>query len=291
MASCGEDTDPQLQKPTEFTLNTPALASQYYELTPDGTIDLTCTQPDYGAQVVTTYQVEASLDRDFKSVAQNFDGSGAAPDFVSVPGKYNSTRMQISADMLARSISMLRGIKTLDEYDLVNTVYDGPVYIRLVAQVADLDYTKITSNIIELQHVLGYRCVLEKGRVFLIGDACAAGWGVTAGVNDVCPLIETEIGNGIYEGYYPMIAGGYFRFYTALIDDWDANSYGPAADGTNIDVAALPFSGSFMAEKGNWICNWTAAYTKITADFNAMKVSFDAAEEKDVNAWKEANGL
>ena len=46
--SCKEDTDPQYNNPTEFKLNTPALASQYYELTADGTLDLSWSQPDYG---------------------------------------------------------------------------------------------------------------------------------------------------------------------------------------------------------------------------------------------------
>ena len=46
--SCKEDTDPQYNEPTKFVLNTPALAAQYYELTEDGTLDLSWSQPDYG---------------------------------------------------------------------------------------------------------------------------------------------------------------------------------------------------------------------------------------------------
>lgn len=290
MASCGEDTDPQLQKPTEFTLNTPALASQFYQLTEGGTIDLTCTQPDYGASVITTYQVEVSLDEGFQSVAQNVDGSGDAPAYVTVPGTYKTAKMQISEDMLARSISKLRGIQTIDEYDMINTVFQGPVYIRLVAQVMNEEYTRITSNVIALQNVRSYRAVLEAGRIYMVGDACIAGWNVDP-TNTVCPLIETEIGNSLYVGYYELTTGGYFRFYTALTGDWDTNTYGPGADGTNIEVAATPFSGAFLEGKGNWVCTWSGGMTKITVDFGSMKVTFEEAGDEDAAAWREANKL
>ena len=63
--SCKEDTDPQYNEPTKFVLNTPALAAQYYELTEDGTLDLSWSQPDYGYAAAATYKVSVSLLEDF----------------------------------------------------------------------------------------------------------------------------------------------------------------------------------------------------------------------------------
>ena len=63
--SCKEDTEPQYNNPTKFTLNTPALAAQYYELTEDGTLDLSWSQPDYGYAAPASYKVSVSLLEDF----------------------------------------------------------------------------------------------------------------------------------------------------------------------------------------------------------------------------------
>lgn len=39
MSSCKQNTEPKYTKATEeFTLNTPAFAQEYYELTPEGTM-------------------------------------------------------------------------------------------------------------------------------------------------------------------------------------------------------------------------------------------------------------
>ena len=48
LGSCKQNTEPCIQKATDFKLNTPALASQYYQLTPEGTVDLDWSQPDWG---------------------------------------------------------------------------------------------------------------------------------------------------------------------------------------------------------------------------------------------------
>lgn len=63
--SCKEDTYPRFDTPTEFELNTPALAEEYYELTPEGTVNLTWSQPDYGYAAAATYAVQVSLTEDF----------------------------------------------------------------------------------------------------------------------------------------------------------------------------------------------------------------------------------
>ena len=59
--SCKEDTQPRLEKPTEFVLNTPPMANETYVLEEyDGVatqIYLTVSQPDYGLGTVTSYEV------------------------------------------------------------------------------------------------------------------------------------------------------------------------------------------------------------------------------------------
>lgn len=64
---CKDDNDPVYQEPTdatEFKLNTPAFASQFYQLSPDGLMTLTVeTQPDYGFVSSVLYSAEISLDK------------------------------------------------------------------------------------------------------------------------------------------------------------------------------------------------------------------------------------
>ena len=69
MASCSKDIDsnPTLQDPTTFHLNTPALAlgGNVYDLEKGKTLNLTTSQPDYVFPLATTYEVQVSLNKDF----------------------------------------------------------------------------------------------------------------------------------------------------------------------------------------------------------------------------------
>ena len=67
-ASCEDDrnSNPTLQTPTKFVLNTPAYAgSAVYDLENSSSVELTCSQPDYGFTAATAYSVQVSLDNDF----------------------------------------------------------------------------------------------------------------------------------------------------------------------------------------------------------------------------------
>ena len=59
-ASCDDDrnSNPTLQNPTKFVLNTPAYAeSAVYDLENSSSVELTCSQPDYGFTAATVYSV------------------------------------------------------------------------------------------------------------------------------------------------------------------------------------------------------------------------------------------
>jgi hypothetical protein len=64
LTSCKDDNDsnPTLSIPSSFVLNTPGLAaSNVYDL-PNGTVNLTTNQPDYGGwPAATIYAVQVSL--------------------------------------------------------------------------------------------------------------------------------------------------------------------------------------------------------------------------------------
>ena len=63
------DSNPILNEPDTFTLNTPAYAANnVYDLKNAQTVELTCSQPDYGFPAATTYTVQASFEHHHPTV-------------------------------------------------------------------------------------------------------------------------------------------------------------------------------------------------------------------------------
>ena len=67
LVACSDDEGtPVFTEPTEFVLNVPKYASGIYDLKNTATIQLTCSQPDYGFTAATRYTVEIALDQALK---------------------------------------------------------------------------------------------------------------------------------------------------------------------------------------------------------------------------------
>ena len=70
LSACEADRDsnPVLNEPDTFVLNVPAFASNnVYDLKNSESLELTCTQPDYGIPMATTYSVQISLEDKYGS--------------------------------------------------------------------------------------------------------------------------------------------------------------------------------------------------------------------------------
>ena len=78
VVSCSTPDTPVMQKPTEFKLNVPPFAQQYYQLSPEGVLELTCSQPDYGIGTVVNYSAEISLTEDFADSRAIINTNGAS---------------------------------------------------------------------------------------------------------------------------------------------------------------------------------------------------------------------
>lgn len=239
--SCNDDTDPVFQSPTKFVLNTPALASQYYELTPEGSIVLTCTQPDYGFTASTTYGVQVSL-------------SEGGEIYEITPEVPTEASIRIKASDLAMGICRLRGIEKKEDWVEEPA---RPVYIRATAQIGPHGNSYIESNWIKLDQVKEYFAVPEPGFIYLVGSP--EGWsGPTEDKKDHYAdwrLFEKAdtIGSKVYYAVFDMPAGPSFRFYTALTG-WDADSYGSQTDDAPIDYTLTDGSweGKLVKGKGSF---------------------------------------
>lgn len=240
--SCNDDKEPVYKSPTKFVLNTPALASQYYELTPDGSIVFTCSQPDYGFTASTTYGMEVALSED----------GDTYPLTPEVPTK---ATIRIKASDLSTGICVLRGIEKPEDW------VEEPartVYLRATAQLGTHGNSFIKSNWIKLDRVKEYYSVPQPGFIYLVGSP--EGWGNNKGpiedmkdhYNDWRLFEKADaIGSKVYYGVFDMPAAPMFRFYTALTG-WDADSWGSQADDSPVDCTLTngTYNGNLVKGKG-----------------------------------------
>ena len=143
--ACSDDNDenPVVKSPTTFHLNTPALAANgIYDLTHSKSIELTCSQPDYGYPAVTRYTVEVATSADMS-------------DARALSGSYTTAKIEVDAAELASTLTELYLAEGMSEHQFPLT---APVYIRVkavqtTADNKEIEGTAITSNTIELSKV------------------------------------------------------------------------------------------------------------------------------------------
>ena len=141
--ACESDRDdnPILQEPMAFVLNTPAYASGVYDLEHSTTLQLTCSQPDYGYTAPVTYSVDVAL-------AENF------ATFETLPSTYASAKMNVLVDELAVAVTNMKLAEGLQEDAFP---LETALYIRLKASLGKDQHGDelgvIYSNVIKLPHV------------------------------------------------------------------------------------------------------------------------------------------
>ena len=169
--SCEDDNDsnPIVKTPTEFRLNTPALAATNIDLTNSSAIVFTCSQPNYGFPASTMYKVQVSLKEDMT-------------DFVELDQSFPNTVCNVDAAMLASTLTTMELNAGKSEADFP---MDVKVYVRMRAfmttdtgsPVAD---TEILSNVICLENVhLNYSLapVTMPEHLYVVGGFCGWDWG------------------------------------------------------------------------------------------------------------------
>jgi hypothetical protein len=170
MTSCSKDIDsnPTLQEPTTFHLNTPALAlgGNVYDLEKGETLNLTTSQPDYGFPLATTYQVQISLNKNFS------DKDVEGVEYTTLESTYNKANMNVDAQEINNAVVEM----FLDNNPGVSpSGVIMPIYVRLRAHITNSDRGYINSNVIEIPKVVvGYVASLPKN-IFLAGSSIRNG--------------------------------------------------------------------------------------------------------------------
>lgn len=208
-AACESDRDdnPTLVQPADgsFVLNTPAFAGNTYDLEYSKSLELSCSQPDYGFTAATTYSVEVSLDESF-----------ASSEVLSTV--YTTARMNVDASEFAVAATNLAVAEGMTE-DMFP--YVGNVYVRVNAKLRE-GLGEITSNIIELPNVKFYFAlppVKKPTELFLIGGFCDWNWDKAP---EMVPCHDGTTGTFWRMVYFPANCGWKFNVKTS----WDGNECG-----------------------------------------------------------------
>jgi len=282
-SSCSEDRDPVYQTPTTFVLNQPAMQDQYIDLAAGQTLELVCSQPDYGYSAITQYSAQMSLTEDF---AQVYELESVDKTLAS---------MKVKQDNVCNGIVELHGFADADQF---NAYYEAnpyeKIYFRAVAQLDGVESSKIVSNVVSYNYLKPYYSVATPGFIYLVGSP--EGWAGPSESNAAhyadWRLFEPAdaIGSKVYSGVFEIPAAPLFRFYTALTG-WDADSYGTQTDDSPIefpDFTEGSFTNPLVAGKGSFsFPNWPGGKMTIVVDMsdaNNMSVTCTAGETQVVVA-------
>lgn len=257
--SCKEDTQPRLDKPSEFVLNTPPMADNTYQLSEDSGVELTLSQPNYGVGIVPTYHVEVATKAD-KSDARMLEEA------------YTSAAFTIPGESLSMVICNIMGYTSPELFSSAPLT----LYLRAISDVSGHPEYQIASNWITLRSVVPYFAIKLPDNIYIVGDCF--GWDVA---NTGYPLVETAVESRIYQGQYDIPAGKFqLRFYDEP-GDWSSWSIGAQDEDNPVDISFTDgvytgpaFLGGQGDEKGkgSWnVPGWPGGMVKFTVDLSNPK--------------------
>ena len=170
MTACSDDNDsnPTIQSPTEFKLNTPALENTPIDLANSSKIMLTCSQPNYGYTASVQYTVQVATDENMT-------------DAVELSETSNSAKVEIDAASLASTLTNIYVQKGKTEADFP---MDVKAYFRLKANIVTsngnvVEGTEILSNVVSLNNIhllFSLPPVNLPSNVYVVGNFCDWKW-------------------------------------------------------------------------------------------------------------------
>ncbi len=266
LSSCDSDRDsnPTLQTPTKFVLNTPSYVNGVYDLKEANTVLLTCSQPDYGFAAPVSYAVQVATDANFSK-------------FATLPTNYTTARMDVSAFEIAKAIVPLLGVETADKFP--TTAF--PLYFRLKAFIPGVTRDSIASNVITLPQVKSYfalDAMTMPTNLYAIGDFC--GWDWTKSFSMI-PV------NGNSDKFWALLwceKDKGMKFNTATA--WDGGQFG-VADNVKINGISYSTNGDKNIVFGE--TGWRLVMATVKIVGRSYSYTFDFSQP-DVYIYGAANG-
>ena len=263
--ACSDDRDsnPVLQQPDSFVLNTPAYANQAIDLANSETVNLTWSQPNYGGfPVAAEYTVEVSATNEWNTpyTAEVADETGETQcDYYAFENIFSSCEAKVSAADLAKALVVI--CNYADESEVPE---QQEVYARVKANTPGA--REVVSNVVKFL-VSPYYIELKPADPvlwYMVGNCIGSNdWdngsgSVGTGLIPLLPQPGADVdGNGntvlVYAGYFP--AGGQFKFVKTP-GDWgeqmnytnlDGDSPVTDEDGDNHNIG-IPEDGYYKIE-------------------------------------------
>ncbi len=214
--SCDSDRDsnPELQTPVTFQLNTPPYAANaVYDLMNTETVELTTSQPDYGFTAATLYNVQISTSGEFT------DASGETPaTYATLPTPYPAARMHVDATEIAVAMVGLLGITDEEDYPTEPI----PVHVRLRATLTN-GMGEVISNTIVLPNVKGYFAldpVTLPETMYITGSMTVPEWDWTGSYS----MVPVHSNDGKFWSVQYFAEGDEIKFNTSRA--WDGGEFG-----------------------------------------------------------------
>ena len=170
MTACSDDNDsnPSIQTPTEFKLNTPALENTPIDLANSSKIILTCSQPNYGYTASVQYTVQVATTPDMSDAQEISETSSSA-------------KVEVNASLLASTLTNILVEKGKTEADFP---MDVKAYFRLKANIVTsngnvVEGTEILSNVVSLNNIhllFSLPPVYLPSHVYAVGSFCDWDW-------------------------------------------------------------------------------------------------------------------
>lgn len=219
LTACNSDRDsnPKLNQPESFVLNTPVFSEQAIDLAASDNVNLTWSQPDYGFPAATTYFVEVSVDNSWTTslAEEEADEEGKTQcDYVVLDDAKSVCNAQIPAKSIAEAIQHIK------KYAPEDVPENLVVYARVSAETVGTQ--KIYSNVVKIK-VAPYYVELKDAAIqiwWLVGNNIgASGWDNSTSLNGLVPCYpmpgaeyDKATGEGIvnYAGFFT--AGTQFKF-------------------------------------------------------------------------------
>lgn len=208
LSSCVDTEKPVFQKPTTFTINTPALQNEYLGTTNDmdskATFNLYCSQPDYGFAAQAIYGAQVSLSPNFVDATETQEANYRELTNQDL----NNAAMSFKTYDLAVAMTQLLGFESVEDYDAY--LADGgatvmPVYFRAVCEIGGVKDSRIvSSNVVSYNKVQFSFAIPVAGVIYLCGDP--NGFKEPSAQNaefyQNWQLVEPEIGSKLYAGTF-----------------------------------------------------------------------------------------
>lgn len=272
-SACEEqDTTPVLQEPTTFVLNEPAYKNNLYDLENSTSIELSCSQPDYGFTAATSYAVEVSLNGTFTSA---YDAkNNPEGDYQTLATTYSTARMNVDASEFASALTALTGIVDETKFPMVKEVY-----VRLKAYLTTSEKGEIYSNVIVLPSVrihFALPSVAAPEKMYLIGDCNGWDWGAAYEMVPGYDNAKANGNDGSHAEFWSVVYLPEGGFKLNFNKAWDGGERGFG------QVTAVDNANAGLADSGGNIgvatAGWYIVVVRVTVDGRDLKYTVEVNE-------------